>query len=323
MQTLTNSRLRLYRECRRKHRLTYVDRWRPKRDAEYFIVGRLIGDATAVWWEKGLVHALNSIPGNADPYVLEQVRALVVGYDRRWADSRDEYETIEAEATFSAPLLNPDTWRSSRTFTLEGSIDQLVRRRGASRVLVLERKTTSDAIDDATSPYWAKLAMDGQVSQYYIGAESLGHEIEGCVYDVIRKPALRPLKATPEASRKYKKDGTLYASQREEDETPEEYGDRVLQAVTKEPEKYYQRREVPRLESELREYMVECWQYARMMREDANLGVAPRNPEACHRFGACWAWEICAMGVKPEEHPDRYERLDDPFAPELRKEEAV
>ena len=34
------------------------------------------------------------------------------------------------------------------------------------------------------------------------GAAALGHDVAGCLYDVICKPGLRPLKATPVEARK-------------------------------------------------------------------------------------------------------------------------
>jgi hypothetical protein len=66
--------------------------------------------------------------------------------------------------------------------------------------LVVEHKTTSSDIGPG-SAYWAKLTLDTQVSAY-LGA----HEgVEGMLYDVIRKPGIRPYKATPPADRKYTK----------------------------------------------------------------------------------------------------------------------
>jgi hypothetical protein len=47
--------------------------------------------------------------------------------------------------------------------------------------------------------------MDGQVSTYFDGAASLGLDVAGCIYDVIGKPGIRPLQATPVEARKYTK----------------------------------------------------------------------------------------------------------------------
>mgnify|MGYP007001753624 CR=1 FL=1 len=70
--------------------------------------------------------------------------------------------------------------------------------------------TTSEDIGRGTD-YWRRLRMDGQVSIYYAGSAALGYPADLCLYDVLRKPSLRPKKAVAEV--KLKKDGTPYANQ--------------------------------------------------------------------------------------------------------------
>jgi len=69
-------------------------------------------------------------------------------------------------------------------------------------VYVVEHKTTGFEIKPGAT-YWMRLAIDAQIDQYDDGARSLGHEPRGILYDVIHKPQLRPLKATPTEERKY------------------------------------------------------------------------------------------------------------------------
>jgi|GEM_PF-1241617 len=70
--------------------------------------------------------------------------------------------------------------------------------------LVIEHKTASTDVEDG-SPYWKRLRLDSQVSNYYDGARALGMPPDGVLYDVIRKPRIKPLKATPVEARKYTK----------------------------------------------------------------------------------------------------------------------
>ncbi|MCA9316824.1 MAG: PD-(D/E)XK nuclease family protein, partial [Planctomycetes bacterium] len=257
---LTNSRLRTWRDCKRRHRLLYLDGWRPRREDDAVSFGRLAHLGLEGWWkaapEQRLYEAMLRISGRAhDLFQEAAVRELLRAYDERYAGTMEGYDVLAVEATFTAPLLNPETGAASRTFLLAGKVDGIVRERATGRVLLLEHKTTSEAIEDATTSYWRRLAMDGQVSHYYVGAESLGHRVEGCLYDVLLRPRLKPLKATPEASRKYTKDGRLYAAQREVDETPEEYAARLRADIAEAPAKYFQRREVPRTEDDLRDYL--------------------------------------------------------------------
>lgn len=71
-----------------------------------------------------------------------------------------------------------------------------------NRVINIEHKTTSADIGPA-SAYWKRLIIDGQISVYKTGTRSLGYEPVGTLYDVVKKPMLRPLRATPAEERKY------------------------------------------------------------------------------------------------------------------------
>lgn len=321
---LTNSRLRTNRDCRRKHRLLYVDGWRPKKVGEALRFGTLIHTGLEAWWlDDGtgrLAAALDAIAGKGwDEYDQAKAEELLAGYDERWLAEMGRYEVLAVEQTFIVPLINPDTGGVSRTWNLAGKFDGVLRDLATGQVLILEHKTTSDPIEDPTATYWTKLAMDSQVSHYYIGAEGAGFSATGCLYDVLLRARLKPYRATPVENRKFKKDGTLYANQRAEDETPNEYRARLRADIQANPEKYFQRRDVPRTESDIRDYLGDAWAEGRAIREAELADRAPRNPEACHRFGQCPFWPICAEGFQPEDHPDMYERVED-VHPELELE---
>jgi hypothetical protein len=321
---LTVSRLRTWRDCRRRHRLQYIDGWRTRREEENIRFGRLTHEGLEAWWAADPARRLDdvlAVPAwlGADPYQAAAVEELLRAYDTQYASGMDAFEVLAVEATFTAPLLNPETGAASRTFLLAGKVDAIVRERATGRVLLVEHKTTVEPIDDPTSTYWKRLAMDGQVSHYYIGAEALGYQVQGCIYDVLLRPRLKPLKATPPEKREYTKDGRLYARHREADETPQEYAARLRADMAAEPAKYLQRKPVPRTEDDLRDYLFDAWAEARTIREAELAGRAPRNPEACFRFGACRYWEHCANGQRLEDAPDLFERVAD-VHPELELE---
>lgn len=316
---LTQSRLRAYRDCSRKHYLLYVEGWRPVVEAEALHVGTLTHKGLAAWWRapagNRLALALATVAGRArDPFSQVVVEELLRAYDARWGWD-GAYEVVLVEESFEAPLINPDTGAASRTWLLAGQVDVIVREVATGRVLLMEHKTTGDAIDHDATDYFLKLCMDGQISHYVIGAEALGHQVEACVYDVLKKPGQRPLKATPVEKRAYKKDGTLYATQREHDETPEEYRLRIREALA-DHATTLRRREVPRLERQIADYLGDVWQYAQQMRADEIAARSTRNPEACDRFGRCVFWDLCATGMNPAEHPESFVRVAD-VHPEL------
>lgn len=321
---LTVSRMRAYRKCARLEHLRYVEGWRPIEESEALRFGTLWHTGMEAWWLAArdrtdrLAAALAAVEGRGtDEYVQATVEELLRGYHNRWQDA--PITALGAEEQFRAPLINPDTMQPSRTWTLGGKID--LRCIVEGRHLIGEHKTTSEDIAPG-SDYWAKLQMDHQISIYTIGAETMGDPPQGCLYDVVRKPGIRPLKATPEEARKYKKDGTLYAAQRETDETPDEYRARLREDIEANPDKYFARLDVPRTESQLRDFLADAWAQGRAMRESHLAGRAPRNPEACHAYGRCSFWDVCSTGSDPADMPDKYRRHEE-VHPELADEVAA
>lgn len=237
-----------------------------------------------------------------DPFDLARAQAMIVGYDARWLDAMAGVEVLAVEAEFEAPLVNPDTGRPSVTWTLVGKLDVVIRD-AQGRTLVVEHKTASGDVG-AGSDYVKRLRLDGQVSVYYAGAAALGHVVDGCLYDVLVKPALRPLKRAVEV--KLKKDGTPYANQRLEDETPGQYRERLMAAIADAPSDYYQRAEVVRLEEEMRGAMADVWQTGRTIREMHLAQRAPRNPDACIRYGTTCQFFAACTGEASLDDPSLY-----------------
>jgi hypothetical protein len=290
------------RRCPREHHLSYELGYRPVGDVEALRFGSLIHLGLEAWWKGlGLDAALDAaVARAADPYEAAKARVLLRGYDARWAG--ESFDVVAVEQEFRAPLVNPKTGAASRTFMLGGKIDVLLRRG------FVEHKTTSEEIG-VGSTYWRRLTLDPQVSTYYAGARALGHDVDSCLYDVIRKPSIRPLRATPEESRKYTKDGRLYATQRDADETPEEYEARLTAEVATHPDRYYQRGEIVRLEAEEREAQLDAWQLSRAIRDSALAEAYPRNPDSCVRWGRTCAFFDHCTGVASLDDSSRFMRV--------------
>lgn len=314
-ELLTNSRLATYRRCPREHHYRYELGVVPRATAEALRFGTLMHHGLEAWWRAApgerLVAALVALQSHAtpeaNPYELAAAEVLMAGYDTRWG--AEPYEVIGVEQQFIAPLTNPATGARSRTWWCSGKLDVLVRHLGTGDNLLVEHKTSSSDIG-AGSTYWARLRMDGQVSTYYRGAESLGVHVDGCIYDVIGKVGLRPLKATPAESRKYTRAGALYANQRERDETVEEYAERVRAEVSANPDAYYQRGTVVRLENEMALHDAEAWGTAKLIHESRLRGQAARNPDACERYGRlCSYFPVCS-GEASLEDPSLYQQLE-------------
>lgn len=316
---LTASRLQAYRRCPREERLRYQIGLQPKQ-TEALRFGTLMHLGLEAWWlaaDDRLAAALAAVAGQAaDAFEQARVDCLLAGYDTRWADAG--LTAIAVEHEFQLPLINPDTRAESRTWVLGGKMD-VIARDAQGRCWVIEHKTSSVDICPG-SDYIARLRLDGQVSMYLRAARELGHDPVGVIYDVIGKVGLRPYRATPVEVRKYTKDGRLYANQREQDETAEAYAERILASIAEGPEEYYQRATVVRLEAELAEFERELWQLAGTMRDAVRLGVAPRNPDACSRYGSMCAFFPLCTGEANEAAYDRSDNVHPELGP---KEEAT
>jgi hypothetical protein len=301
---LTHSRLRTFRECARKHHIRYEQGWAPARDAEPLRFGTLMHKGLEAFWKNEPI-----LPESDDPFEEAKAYELMAGYISCYDAARiDTYDVLGVEEKFDAPLLNPETMKSSPLWRLGGKLDVVVKVKATGRTALIEHKTTSESLKDAD--YWALLQIDNQISTYIIGAESLGYTIDDVLYDVIHKPGMRPLLATPIDSRKYLKGtGELYANQRDKDETPEEYGIRLRADIVEDPSKYYQQRLVPRLNSQLKDFMFDAWETAATIRESARMQRAPRNPEACLRYSRCPYWETCTVGREPADYLVKLENV--------------
>jgi hypothetical protein len=312
LPVVTNSELRTFRRCQHEHHLAYGLLYRPVTKAEALRFGSLIDTALDAWWlaQNGerLDAAIEAMRGLAeDEYELVRAGVLMQGYDARWG--AEHLAVLAVQPEFRAALVNPETGMPSRVHVLGGKLDGLVRDLRDGLVYIVEHKTSSEDIG-LGSPYWKRLTLDSQISVYYAGAKSLGYDVAGCIYDVIGKPTLRPYKATPEESRKYTKKGELYANQREHDETPDEYRARLLEHVAADPDRYYQRGTVVRLQSEELVAAYDTWHLANMIRESEVQQRWPRNPDACMRYNRpCEFFDVCC-GTASLDDPTRFRRAE-------------
>lgn len=315
LQLLTNSRRNSFGSCHRKHYYEYELCVRPISDADSLRFGSLVHYGLEAWFlniwqgaELALREAQAAILAHtakekADAFSQATALVMLEAYSNRWQSSG--FEVLAVEQHFEIPLVNPDTNGVSRTFRLAGKIDAIVKLPDG-RVVIVEHKTSGEDIGP-DARYWTKLAIDGQVSGYYMGAKALGYEVEGCVYDVLRKPTIRPYKATPVEARKYTKEGKLYANQRENDETVEEWTERLRADITGHDDKFFRRLEVPRLDADLVDYLSDMWAVAREIADAQNSGRWPKNPRSCDIYSGCPFFEVCA-GRESIENPHRFQK---------------
>jgi len=248
-----------------------------------------------------------------DPFDMALVAAMFHGHTTRWGD--EPIEAIEVERPFEIPLINPETGAATPVWNLAGVVDRIVKLPDGRLALMEHKTTTRDFAPGAD--YWVRLHLDQQLSIYVIAARSLGYDVQTILYDVTRRPMLRPFKATPEADRKFTKNGVLYANQRDRDETPEEFAARVAADIAERPDYYFARIEIARLQGDIDECGAELWQQQLAIREAQRSRRWFKNPDACFSLnGTCEYLSICQTGIAEGEVPSGF-RIVNEIHPEL------
>lgn len=303
LNLMTHSRAKTSRSCARKHQIEYLLLYRPVGNAEELDFGTIVHACLAVWWALAVpgipvidrlnaaITRLDAVP-KLDGFVRARIEVMLVGYHARWVN--EPLYVVAVEQEFRSPLVNPVSGVASKLWELGGKLDVVVFNFETQTKWLMEHKTSGEDLSPG-STYHRRLRMDPQVSIYFDGAAALGHEIVGCIYDVLAKPKLKPLQATPLEARKFtKKTGELYSGQRLEDETVTEFSNRLVLSYQEDPTRFFARIEVPRLEAELNDARSDLWQQAQRMRDDERLGRHPRNPDACTMYGrVCSYFDVC------------------------------
>lgn len=228
-----------------------------------------------------------------DEIMAAKVFGILGAYDKTYGEIEDrDYAAMNPEVEFT------DAIDGSRTFEQRGKVDGLAVLKDGRKV-VWERKTTSDDLAD-TSDYWQRLKLNHQLLAYAGWAYNMTGELPVCVYDVVRKPQLMPKANIPDVdadglpivldangNRCIKRDGTpkktADAAKGERvsghPETPDEYGNRILESMTAEADRYFARREVEITFDMLEEFRRERLGVCRMLLHFAAEGRKADRPE--------------------------------------------
>lgn len=326
----TNSRSKCFLQCQREHLYRYVLGYSAASERSALLFGTLVHAGLEAWWgnpnkltrlESSVSAFRKAAPSEYDPYEAAKIEALLIGYDTRWG--AEDFTTLAVEREFRTSLVASDGTRSDN-FDRAGKIDAIAFDNRTRRTVGIEHKTSSLDIDPG-SDYWKTLRVDGQATGYFHGAASHGFDLDVMIYDMIGKPGKKPLKATPKELRKYTKPTKkepiprLYSNQREVDESVEEYFQRVAADIAENPDDYYQRVPIVRLEDEMIEHGDEFFSVAEHAASCARVGFAPKNTSACRRYGTLCEYLPVCTGESTLENRDLYTKNDKQHA-ELSRE---
>lgn len=231
--------------------------------------------------------------GEEDAYTIARLKGMMIGYDLRWAYSGWKANEIEVE--YHLPIINPETGAKSRTFTHAGKIDVLAKY--DAQHYIVEHKTTSDDISDPNGPYWRELEVSAQINEYSLAETQVGRKPAGTLYDVVRKPAIRPRKVTKAEATHLQVNGTYHGydisvpgrgtDKAGQIETPEMYLARVAEVVTEDPARYFGRKIIRKLDQETLEYAEELWDLTQSLLHTRSRGVHGRTGVWT---GGCMQW---------------------------------
>lgn len=233
------------------------------------------------------------------PYELAKVAALLAAYYDHYSDDARQVAVMHPEVKIAPRELGVGE------FEVSGKIDGLGVMKDGRHVIV-EGKSTSDPIDP-DSDYWLRLAFNMQLCQYIVESRYIGWDVRLVVYDVLRKPTIRPLKRVydrddndrkivldKEGNRVMMRNGKPRQSSddekgwflQEHPETPDEYCDRLYKDALTRPAFYFVRREVPVIDGQLITFELQRIQLARQI-------LRNRTDEAAlirHGHHPCNAW---------------------------------
>jgi hypothetical protein len=252
-----------------------------------------------------------------------QAWGLMIGYHARWAGSG--WKAVAVEAAFQLPIVNPATGRRSRTFTQAGRCEGVVSRGGDE--FLLESKTAGEDIDRPDAPFWRPLAVDTRTGTYALARRQLGRPVAGVLYDVLRRPHVRPRvipKGTPKRTER-ENVGTRFelqrrntyfgwpVDQREQEavlqgdgrETAGLYGIRIASDTLRRPDWCFQRRVLRGNAKQLARCARELWETAVEIRLAWRAGRHYANSQACMAYHTpCPYLPICSGRDTP--HSDRW-----------------
>ena len=280
--TLTASRMAALLGCPRKHYYRYEIGLIRESSALALRFGSAFHDGMEGRWLGFSFHeCLDRVLAKAerfDPLDAAILSCLLHGYYERYSGDGECIAHIYPEREFRYAL------KGSRTFDVCGKIDGLGQLKDG-RMCLLEHKTAGEDISDG-SDFWMRLRFNPQIYQYVSAVQDEGDNPEVIVYDVTRKPTIRPRESVPtldgdglkqvigaDGNRVYKKDG---APKQTPDgakgeivlsapETVDQFSDRLRADIAERPDYYYQRREVAVLGNDLTQFEAQRINVGRMI----------------------------------------------------------
>lgn len=284
---ITHSEFDTHATCPLFWKFRYIEKLKPKTPSVKLSVGGAIHAGVEQFYRRGedpmgaMSAYCDRVRRKADEtglpldesYEVELRKAAVLmeGYLARYAGDFERYAVVTVEPTFSIPLPGVLGVR------IAGKFDRIVNEKGSGLILLTETKTAAQWDPDVN-----RLMLDPQVSIYsWALSKILRVQDVTVLYDVIKKPSIR----------------------QRQDESQEEFFERLRTDVTGNPDKYFIRDRVTRSRMEIERTEQELQVRGREMKR------LRKNPAVYRTPGDHCFWKCPYMRVCLEDTPEMREAL--------------
>ena len=226
MRYFSVSEIKSWWTCHRKHAYKYQDGREPVKKSAALSFGSLFHEGLEAYMKDGFGAAVEAMGRvEADPF--EHAKAVALSHGAAMKYGSDAFKVLDVEGRFEREI------DAEHGIGVMGYADALIEIDGKPGVM--EHKTSSQDITRG-SYYWEDKQNDLQIGMEMIALSGTpiakGLPVRSCLYNVVRKLDMRPSRATPPANRKFKKDGTPYATTRMKDERPSAFMGRCVEYVS-------------------------------------------------------------------------------------------
>ena len=307
----------LFRNCRKAAEYRYVLDLVPLERDRNLAFGSLVHECLEIWHRTRdlaatLDHVDRACPNRAanedERRTWHLATAMLRGYAARYPT--EDFEVVALERKFEGEITNPATGAASRSFTLAGRVDGIVRVGGEH--FLLEHKTAS-VLD---SSYLERLWTDFQITLYaHYVEQALGIRVAGVLYNVVVKARLQQSLGETEAEFEARRAELVAKSksgkssaQRRMPESDEAFQARLAEkyadpAMFHRERLYVSREQFDTLRAEL-------WELTQAFLDARRRGVFYQNTSFCFQYGRpCPYFPLCRSGGNPNVALNFYEKL--------------
>ncbi len=313
----TYSMWSLFRNCRKAFEWRYLQELVPLERDRNLALGTVIHQSLEIWHSTGNLEAVLDTIDRAYPNRDQQAdekrdwhlaTAMMRGYAARYAD--EEFEVVALEKTFAGKIVNPATGAASRSFTLAGKVDGIVRIN--EEHYLLEHKTASQLGGD----YLERLWTDFQIVLYsrYV-EQTLGIRLTGVLYNVLVKARLSQGHGETEAEYEARRAALAAKSKtgrttakRKLPESDEAFQKRLAIKYS-DPEMFHRER-LYLSRDRFEELQAQLWELTQAYLEARRRGVFYQNTAFCfHYRRPCAYLPLCQSGGSPVVAENLYQKV--------------